>query len=56
MTQSTAPKKLLLHTCCGPCAMWPLERLLEEGIDVTLFSSTPIFTPLSSGKDALRMR
>ncbi|NLA72099.1 MAG: epoxyqueuosine reductase QueH [Clostridiaceae bacterium] len=45
MTQSTAPKKLLLHTCCGPCAMWPLERLLEEGIDVTLFFFNPNIHP-----------
>ncbi|NTU59722.1 MAG: epoxyqueuosine reductase QueH [Deltaproteobacteria bacterium] len=25
--------KLLLHACCGPCAVVPLRRLREEGIE-----------------------
>ncbi len=38
-------KKLLLHICCGPCAMWPLERLLEEGVDVSLLYFNPNIHP-----------
>ncbi|HZK28993.1 MAG TPA: epoxyqueuosine reductase QueH [Clostridia bacterium] len=45
MTPIVGPKRLLLHACCGPCAMWPLERLLEEGIDVTLFFFNPNIHP-----------
>ncbi len=29
--------KVLLHTCCGPCASACVPRLLAEGHDVTLF-------------------
>lgn len=26
--------KLLLHTCCAPCAIYPLETLREDGFEV----------------------
>ena len=26
--------RLLLHTCCGPCTIYPLETLRENGVDV----------------------
>ena len=29
--------RMLLHTCCGPCAIYPLRRLREAGHDVTGF-------------------
>lgn len=29
--------RLLLHTCCGPCTIVPLERLLAEGCEITGF-------------------
>lgn len=29
--------KILLHTCCGPCSIYPLEKLTEEGFDITGF-------------------
>ncbi len=31
--------KVLLHTCCGPCASACIARLKEDGHDVTLFYS-----------------
>ncbi len=31
--------KVLLHTCCGPCASACVPRLKEEGHEVTLFYS-----------------
>ena len=27
--------RVLLHTCCGPCALYPLMTLRSEGIEVT---------------------
>ena len=29
--------KLLLHTCCGPCTIHPLEVLKQMGIEVMGF-------------------
>ncbi len=29
--------KLLLHICCGPCALFPLKKLREAGHEVTGF-------------------
>ena len=29
--------KILLHTCCGPCTIYPLEKLREKSFDVTGF-------------------
>lgn len=29
--------RVLLHTCCGPCALYPLANLRAEGMDVTGF-------------------
>lgn len=37
--------KILLHTCCGPCASASLERLKNEGFDVTLFFSNSNISP-----------
>lgn len=38
-------KKLLLHICCGPCALWPLEKLLEAGVDLSLLFYNPNIHP-----------
>ncbi len=37
---------MLLHICCGPCAIWPLLRLREQGIGVTGFFYNPNIHPL----------
>ncbi len=29
--------RVLLHTCCGPCALYPLATLRSEGMEVTGF-------------------
>ena len=29
--------RILLHTCCGPCALYPLQQLRAAGHDVTGF-------------------
>lgn len=37
--------KLLLHTCCAPCTIYPLSRLGEEGMDVTGYYYNPNIHP-----------
>ena len=37
--------KLLLHCCCGPCSVYPVETLREDGIDVTGFFYNPNIHP-----------
>lgn len=33
--------KLLLHVCCAPCLIYPLEALRLESFDITLFFFNP---------------
>lgn len=40
-----AVKKLLLHACCGPCSIEPLEALKAEGFDITLYWQNSNITP-----------
>ncbi len=37
--------KLLLHVCCGPCAVYPLEILRHKEIDVVGFFYNPNIHP-----------
>lgn len=39
--------KLLLHTCCAPCLVYPLEALRREGFLVTGFFYNPNIHPLA---------
>lgn len=36
---------ILLHTCCAPCAIFPLIKLTEEKINSTLFFFNPNIHP-----------
>jgi len=38
-------KTLLLHTCCAPCASHAIERMHDEGYEVTLFFSNSNIAP-----------
>lgn len=38
---------LLLHVCCGPCAVMPITRLLDEGFVVTAWFMNPNIQPLA---------
>ena len=38
---------LLLHVCCGPCAIMPITRLLDEGFAVTAWFMNPNIHPLA---------
>ncbi|MCF8108592.1 MAG: epoxyqueuosine reductase QueH [Desulfohalobiaceae bacterium] len=37
---------ILLHFCCGPCAIYPLRALLEQGHEVTGLFYNPNIHPL----------
>ena len=40
-------KTLLLHACCGPCAIMPILRLQDEGYKIILWYMNPNIQPLS---------
>ena len=49
--------RILLHACCGPCALMPLELLRDEGYEPTLFWFNPNIHPADEWlkrRDALR--
>jgi hypothetical protein len=37
--------RILLHICCGPCAIYPLKKLHNEGHEVTGFFFNPNIHP-----------
>ncbi|QGG46688.1 epoxyqueuosine reductase QueH [Heliorestis convoluta] len=37
--------KLLLHSCCGPCSIYPIEQLRQEGYDVNAYFYNPNIHP-----------
>jgi len=39
--------KILLHTCCAPCLIYPLERLKDQGFEVEGFYYNPNIHPFS---------
>lgn len=43
-------KKVLLHICCGPCAIFPLEYLAQQGFLVEGFFYNPNIQPLEEYK------
>lgn len=46
--------KLLLHICCGPCAIFPVSLLREQGIGVTGYFFNPNIHPLTEFRKRLR--
>lgn len=45
--------KILVHVCCGPCAITPVQTLLDAGMDVTALYYNPNIHPL---REYLRRR
>ena len=37
--------RMLLHACCGPCTMYPLDLLISEGRDLDCFWYNPNIQP-----------
>ena len=46
--------KLLLHACCAPCLIYPLERLREKSFQVTGFFYNPNIHPFSEYQNRRR--
>ena len=42
--------KILLHCCCGPCTIYPLTQLINEGIDTTCYFFNPNIHPYKEFK------
>lgn len=42
--------RLLLHTCCAPCLIYPLEQLKEKGFEVTGLFYNPNIHPFAEYK------
>lgn len=38
--------KILLHTCCAPCLIYPLKRLRQDGFETEVFFYNPNIHPL----------
>lgn len=39
-------KTLLLHACCAVCMAYPIQKLKEDGYDVTVFFYNPNISPV----------
>ena len=37
--------KVLMHSCCGPCAGPLMEKMVKSGIDLTIFFYNPNIHP-----------
>lgn len=44
---------ILLHTCCGPCLLYPAQLLEEEGVDFTCYFFNPNIHPYKEFKNRL---
>jgi len=47
-------KRILLHTCCGPCATYTVNRLRERGFEVTGFWYNPNVHPFTEHRNRLQ--
>lgn len=45
--------KIVLHTCCGPCTVYPLEKLRSKGLNVQGFFFNPNIHPFKEFKRRL---
>lgn len=45
--------KILLHVCCAPCATYTVQRLREEGFDVTAYWYNPNIHPFTEHRNRL---
>ena len=44
---------ILLHTCCAPCAIYPVSVLREQGFDITAYFYNPNIHPYQEFKKRL---
>jgi len=46
-------KRILLHTCCGPCATYTVKQLRDHGFEVTGFWYNPNVHPFTEHRNRL---
>ena len=46
LTPPGAARRVLMHSCCAPCAGELMEQMLANGIDLTIFFYNPNIHPL----------
>lgn len=46
-------RKILLHTCCGPCSIVPVKALKEEGVELSGYFMNPNVQPLTEWRKRL---
>ena len=46
-------KKILLHCCCGPCAIYTVNRLRDEDFEATAFWYNPNIHPFTEHRNRL---
>jgi epoxyqueuosine reductase len=46
--------KLLLHICCGPCAIYPVTQLQKQGIEVSGYFYNPNIHPFREFKQRIQ--
>jgi hypothetical protein len=44
---------ILLHSCCGPCTIYPLQALRQEGVQIEGFFSNPNIHPYREYRERL---
>jgi len=47
-------KSILLHTCCAPCAIYTVNRLQDQGFEVTGFWYNPNVHPFTEHRNRLQ--
>jgi len=52
-TAAARAERVLLHICCGPCAVFPVEALRQEGFSVEGFWYNPNIHPLAEYRQRL---
>lgn len=45
--KALSDRRILVHACCGPCALEPVRLLQEEGFAPTIFWSNPNIQPVA---------
>lgn len=46
--------KILLHVCCGPCMIYPLKKLREQGFAISAFFYNPNIYPATEYKQRMQ--
>lgn len=43
--------RVLIHACCGPCSLYPIEVMKKEGVEFALYYANPNIHPYKEWKE-----